>query len=119
MTEQLSQELLFVAAEVLAPLRIGDAVSVEVAVQLQQRIAAAILGDRNRRADGWIPVAERPPAVHEDVPILTSGAHRAFGYLDSDGSWYLYHADCEDSGFIGPELVTHWMPLPAAPKDGD
>jgi hypothetical protein len=74
----------------------------------------------NRRADGWISVAERLPKVHDDVILMCVGRTQATsGYLDGDGEWYVYQDAYMGAGFVAAEMVTHWMPLPAAPKDGD
>lgn len=65
----------------------------------------------NRRADPWIPVAERLPAAMQTVLLLR--AHSGGMMLDwhYGGVWH---------NSVANQMVppTHWMPLPAAPKGG-
>ena len=61
----------------------------------------------------WISVEERLPVLHngysEDCLVITNFGNRLISRYDSySKSWSLYQ--CED------HIVTHWMPLPAAPK---
>lgn len=62
----------------------------------------------------WIPVTERLPEDDTDVLAFcgTTGKFYETAYL-CYGKWF----DCWD----GTEIVcvTHWMPLPTPPKDGD
>lgn len=63
----------------------------------------------------WIPVTERLPEafvsvlVHmpEERPLPT--VHE--GYVTNQGTWYAHFFERE------PFEVTHWMPLPEAPKE--
>lgn len=55
----------------------------------------------------WISVEERLPYAGEDVLVFCDGLIR-IDFIGSSGVWY-EHA---------PKQVTHWMPLPEAPKGG-
>lgn len=57
--------------------------------------------------DGWIPVSERMPETMVSVLVTGHWFHHAIAFWDG-GSWC--DLDLE-------EPVTHWQPLPAAPKE--
>lgn len=59
----------------------------------------------------WIPVSERLPQDDEDVLVWVNGTHRDMAYRD-EGVWY-------DEEHNHLKNITHWMPLPKPPKDGD
>ena len=61
----------------------------------------------------WISVEKQLPVLHKgysaDCLVITNFGNRLISRYDSySKSWSLYQ--CEDHS------VTHWMPLPAAPK---
>ena len=60
------------------------------------------------RKDEWISVDERLPKQWEPVLIFNSGMVD-IDFISSSGVWYDHF----------PECVTHWMPLPEAPKGGE
>ena len=65
----------------------------------------------------WIPVSERLPKpfisvlvqMPEERPCPT--VHE--GFLNRNGTWYAAHFERERSE------VTHWMPMPQPPKEGE
>ena len=60
----------------------------------------------------WIPAADKIPPDQEEVLVLTQSKN---GVRNVDkGYWAIDH-------FIhrGRSEVTHWMPLPEAPEEGD
>lgn len=57
--------------------------------------------------DGWIPVSERMP-VNVNTVVTSNGADIGHGWWDGE-RWF------EDDPV--PEGITHWQPLPAAPKE--
>ena len=59
----------------------------------------------------WIPVSERFPEDDEDVLVWVNGTHRDMAYRD-EGVWY-------DEEHNHLKNITHWMPLPKPPKDGE
>ena len=59
----------------------------------------------------WIPVAERLPTEEDEGE--NEGILAVEKKTKKVGTWwYMVVADA-------PDLFTHWMPLPAPPKDGD
>ena len=61
----------------------------------------------------WIPCSERPK-VCKDTSYLS--------YIPSFGTVDIadYHPDVDEWTFMGmPITVTHWMPLPEPPEEGD
>jgi hypothetical protein len=71
------------------------------------------------RTDKWISVEERLPDTQQEVLTYSecNGVRSAclIGAKDDIKMWYLYKSDKLSIS------VTHWMPLPEAPKmeDGD
>ena len=66
----------------------------------------------------WIPVSERLPKK-EDIPYdclvtLEHGVVCEATFLDMDAP---YHKWCANTGWL--YHVTHWMPMPKPPKDGE
>lgn len=70
-----------------------------------------------KEAERWIPVTERLPEARVDVLVATP--KRGGGSRVSVG-WY---SDVTESWHVGEfdtlEKVTHWKPLPEAPKEGN
>ena len=72
----------------------------------------------------WIPVTERlPEKITNKVIVLCKNGYRGFGhYEDYNGKQTWYNLE-NDRPFTAWDLedcesyeVTHWMPLPEAPK---
>ena len=58
----------------------------------------------------WIPVTERLPSVGEKVLVIAIGKGKQYVETDTllaTGEWFDYGN------------VTHWMPLPEPPKEGE
>lgn len=93
------------------------------AEQYRQGQRDAVAADRARREVGnWISVEDRMPA-ESLIKFLITGVARAGGPLGvhmaelRDGSLYFHEGDMK--GGCDPcidDVVTHWMPLPAAPS---
>ena len=64
----------------------------------------------------WIPVSERLPRTGNEVLIVDFGRHRNVCYLEfvSPAIGLKWVGDGVE---IGLQNVTHWMPLPALPKE--
>lgn len=71
-------------------------------------------------AQKWIPVTERLPKTSEDVIVFAYGnmiriwSLERMHYTTADVYW-----ECEDGSNEEVDVVTHWMPLPEPPKDGE
>lgn len=67
---------------------------------------------RTREQPRWIPVTERLPEDDDDVLIMPRNANCVnVGYFNVNSkAWYDY------VGMV-PADITHWMPLPEAPKE--
>lgn len=63
-----------------------------------------------RAQQRWIPVTERLPDDDDDVLIMSSGS-RSMGYYS------VYNEYWADYINVYYDDVTHWMPLPEAPKE--
>lgn len=59
----------------------------------------------------WISVKDRLPVCGERV-LITEGSAVFEAYLSISHKWVR-------AGIGWAESVTHWMPLPEPPKDGD
>ena len=66
--------------------------------------------------DGWIPVSDRLPEPETDVLVRGVKHNGVFNTVSGlfHGRWMSQETE-EPTEF----KVTHWMPLPAAPKGGD
>lgn len=62
----------------------------------------------------WIPVSERLPNLHETVIVCDVREQ----YV---GAWMYYGNDdwLHDDKLFDTEEITHWMPLPEPPKEGE
>ena len=68
----------------------------------------------NKVGDKWIPVSERLPNLYETVIVCDVreqyvGAWMYYG----NGDWL------HDDKLFDTEDITHWMPLPEPPKEGE
>lgn len=67
----------------------------------------------------WIPVTERLPnsLANKALVALDSGL---VGFGHYEGPYYgWYDLEVDEPFSVWGVEVTHWMPLPEAPKDGD
>ena len=70
--------------------------------------AAKAFYNAGYRKQEWISVEERLPQKHDEVLVFCDGA-RQLDFICSDGRWYDHDH----------KKVTHWMPIPEAPKGGE
>lgn len=104
---ELSREVM---ALVYDPMPIGGSVQLQAKIQCLFVDAMEFAG--TRVSDGWIPVSERMPEGMKTV-ITSNGFDIGQGWWDGE-CWKSF--DCHD---VVPGKVTHWMPLPEAPQQGD
>lgn len=83
-----------------------------IAADMWNSCRAAMLqaGNSPATTDGWIPVSERMPEQYVEVMVCTDAGSRYIAALNRQMNW-------DDGDFFDDiQNVTHWMPLPAAPR---
>ena len=65
----------------------------------------------NKVGDKWIPVTERLPEICEEVLVCTTRGNVMTCHYEKD----LF---IQYDSWVTPD-VTHWMPLPEPPKEGE
>ena len=73
--------------------------------------AADAIEELQSQLPKWIPVAERYPEKEKVVICLCIANIVEALYLDNDEHWQGYYRRYKK------RFVTHWMPLPEAPKE--
>ncbi|HBW1095615.1 TPA: DUF551 domain-containing protein [Klebsiella pneumoniae] len=65
----------------------------------------------------WIPVSERMPEDEQEVLTINKMGHRFVSFFDKHSGLFFDRLDAPAACCIERVLVTHWMPLPAAPQE--
>ncbi len=65
----------------------------------------------------WIPVSERMPEDEQEVLTRNRMGHRFVSFFDKHSGLFFDRLDAPAACCIEHVLVTHWMPLPAAPQE--
>ncbi|VTT30636.1 Eaa1 [Klebsiella pneumoniae] len=65
----------------------------------------------------WIPVSERMPEDEQEVLTINKIGHRFVSFFDKHSGLFFDRLDAPAACCIEHVLVTHWMPLPAAPQE--
>ncbi|STW48697.1 Eaa1 [Klebsiella pneumoniae] len=65
----------------------------------------------------WIPVSERMPKDEQEVLTINKIGHRFVSFFDKHSGLFFDRLDAPAACCIEHVLVTHWMPLPAGPKE--
>lgn len=91
-----------------------DAVAAIAEVKGRNACRAAMLQAGNSPViPGWIPVSERMPSSQEWVIVFAKWANQqVLCWDDVQNRW----TDFEDQSYYA-DMFTHWMPLPAGPKE--
>ncbi|ENT2068454.1 DUF551 domain-containing protein [Salmonella enterica] len=77
-----------------------------------ERLQEALAGNSPVIPDGWISCSERMPEDGQECLVQTSSGWRYVSFYDAHSRLF-----CNSpKGGIEYILVTHWMPLPAAPE---
>lgn len=63
--------------------------------------------------NGWIPVSERLPEIHQDVLLSLRSLDIEVGFRAETEPYFYCHGD-----YIEPQNVIAWMPLPEEYKEG-
>ncbi|HFZ2328041.1 TPA: DUF551 domain-containing protein [Citrobacter freundii] len=66
--------------------------------------------------DAWIPVSERMPEDEQEVLTRNRMGHCFVSFFDEHSGLFFDRVDVAAACCIEHILVTHWMPLPAAPQ---
>ena len=77
-------------------------------------------GNSPATPDGWIPVSERMPENATGVLVASPWQCAPGGYAMKWATLCPGHPDADSDGWVIPGASwspTHWMPLPAAPKE--
>ena len=69
--------------------------------------AADAIEKLQKQLPKWIPVTERLPEKYEFVLVCSKVVKMRTDFIKDNCKWY--NTPC----------VTHWMPLPEPPKDGE
>ena len=64
----------------------------------------------------WVPCSERLPPVGDRVLMTVTGTDTLYDGIAEVGVYYADGWDCDDED-AAPYDPTHWMPLPAPPKE--
>lgn len=65
----------------------------------------------------WIPVSEWMPDDEQEVLTINKMGHRFVSFFDKHSGLFFDRLDAPAACCIEHVLVTHWMPLPAAPQE--
>ncbi|EIX9516972.1 DUF551 domain-containing protein [Klebsiella pneumoniae] len=74
-------------------------------------------GDHATVPGKWIPVSERMPDDEQEVLTINKMGHRFVSFFDKHSGLFFDRLDAPAACCIEHVLVTHWMPLPAAPQE--
>ncbi|HID3158894.1 TPA: DUF551 domain-containing protein [Klebsiella pneumoniae] len=74
-------------------------------------------GDHATVPGTWIPVSERMPEDEQEVLTINKMGHRFVSFFDKHSGLFFDRLDAPAACCIERVLVTHWMPLPAAPQE--
>ena len=66
--------------------------------------------------DGWVACSERMPEDEQEVLTINKMGYRFVSFFDEHSGLFFDRIDVAASCCIEHILVTHWMPLPAAPQ---
>ena len=77
----------------------------------EEWIADAVLKNGYRKQSEWISVDERLPTYKDGKVLIYTAYGISIAERTTSNRW---RGDCAI-----PKLITHWMPLPEAPKGGE
>ncbi|WP_241170088.1 DUF551 domain-containing protein [Serratia marcescens] len=69
--------------------------------------------------DGWIACSERMPDDDQECLVQTHSGFRYVSFYDEHTGLFYDMPGGSQVAFVEHILVTHWMPLPAAPEGGN
>lgn len=81
------------------------------------------------RVAEWVKCSDRPPLMHECVDVWASvvGGHHSGDesrisncFFDHESErWWRWDWKCEDRVYLCGFSISHWMPLPQPPQEGE
>ncbi|HCB1093710.1 TPA: DUF551 domain-containing protein [Klebsiella pneumoniae] len=74
-------------------------------------------GDHATVPGKWIPVSERMPEDEQEVLTINKMGHRFVSFFDKHSGLFFDRLDAPAACCIEHVLVTHWMQLPAGPRE--
>lgn len=119
-TIQLSQRELSIVYSLMAPPYRAEDIRSDEFNELRNKVFYALrdaqnaepVSDAYKFPGRWIPVSERMPDDEQEVIVQTHSGWRYVSFYDAHSRLF-YDSPEGDVEYI---LVTHWMPLPAAPQ---
>ncbi|EPM9221792.1 DUF551 domain-containing protein [Salmonella enterica subsp. enterica serovar Newport] len=81
-----------------------------------ERLQEALAGNSPVTQDGWISCSERMPEDEQEVIVHNKLGYRYVSYFDEHSGLFFDMRGGNQMNCIEHLLVTHWMPLPAAPE---
>ncbi|ENW0010843.1 DUF551 domain-containing protein [Salmonella enterica] len=82
-----------------------------------ERLQEALAGNSPVTPDGWISCSERMPEDEQEVIVQNKLGYRYVSYFDEQSGLFFDMRGGNQINCIEHILVTHWMPLPAAPQE--
>ncbi|PJD89764.1 hypothetical protein B9Q30_01020 [Enterobacter hormaechei] len=82
----------------------------------QNYIAPAQDGDSPVIPDGWVACSERMPEDEQEVLTRNKMGHCFVSFFDEHSGLFFDRINVAAACCVEHILVTHWMPLPAAPQ---
>ena len=81
----------------------------------KKEISSVAWGNLGTKNDGWVPIGERLPELHDDKSsdcyFITNGIFIWMGYLNFDKEWVF--AECTNAKRVIDWIeITAWQPLP-------
>ncbi|WP_427026625.1 DUF551 domain-containing protein [Enterobacter asburiae] len=81
-----------------------------------ERFQEAVSGNSPVIPDGWVACSERMPEDEQEVLTRNKMGHCFVSFFDEHSGLFFDRIDVAAACCIEHILVTHWMPLPAAPQ---
>ncbi|EMG7879177.1 DUF551 domain-containing protein [Enterobacter hormaechei] len=74
------------------------------------------VSNRDELPDGWVACSERMPEDEQQVITHNIFGYRHISFFDEHSGHFFDHLDGRPIDCVEHVLVSHWMPLPAAPQ---
>ncbi|EPZ5121353.1 MULTISPECIES: DUF551 domain-containing protein [Enterobacter cloacae complex] len=74
------------------------------------------VSNRDELPDGWVACSERMPEDEQQVITHNIFGYRHISFFDEHSGHFFDHLDGRPIDCVEHILVSHWMPLPAAPQ---